>query len=117
MSVLMLPKHRTIKEPKLRKKIKDDAGGICEHCFRYSPYIETAHVIARGMGGCNGPDIEENMLALCGPAAMGKGCHGAEHRGEISERQLFEDVGRRLRKSGGECRQITRKAMGYAVQG
>ncbi len=110
------PKHKTIKDLKLRKKIKEDANGHCEFCGVFSRCLETAHVIAKGMGGCNGPDIRENLLALCGPAAMGAGCHGAEHRGRISEAELFEIVARREKKTAEECRVIVRQAMGYDVE-
>lgn len=73
-------KNQTIKNPKLIKQIKEEANGCCERCGIFSFDLETAHVIAKGMGGCNGPDIRENMLALCGSASMGDGCHGAESK-------------------------------------
>lgn len=48
--------------------------------------LEVTHVKGKG---CSGPDIKENCLKLCGPASMGMGCHGADHKGDITDDELF----------------------------
>ena len=110
----VFPKHPRIENPKLMKQLKIEVG-CCEKCG--NPYnLESAHIIAKGMGGGKGPDIRENAVVFCGPAALGAGCHGADHRGEISQEEKFEIAGRREGKSSEECRVITRRAMGYQVE-
>ncbi|MEN6568041.1 MAG: hypothetical protein ABFC57_17290 [Veillonellales bacterium] len=93
------------------KKVK--AIDQCERCGRRSNgyfNLETAHVISRGAGG---PDIKENCLKLCGPAAMSMGCHGADHRGEISNNELFGIIAAREGKTLDEIKDIVHKAWRY----
>ncbi len=89
----MFPKPKRVKDKQGMKKVK--AIDYCERCGRRPDgffNLEVAHVIGKGAGG---PDIKENCLKLCGPASMGAGCHGAEHRGDISEKELFSIIARR----------------------
>lgn len=83
----------------------------CEKCGSHS-FLEVAHITGKGAGG---PDIKENILMLCGPACMSKGCHGADHRGEIPKEELYKIAGKREGLTGEECRIATRRAMGYGV--
>jgi hypothetical protein len=83
--------------------------GHCERCLS-KQYLEWAHIKSKGSGG---PDIPQNGVVLCGPAAMGMGCHGAEHRGEIDKEELWQIAARREKISVEECKAIVRRAMGY----
>lgn len=83
----------------------------CERCDSHS-FLEVAHITGKRAGG---PDIRENILMLCGPASMGMGCHGADHRGEIEKEELYAIAGRREGLTAEQCRVNTRRAMGYNV--
>lgn len=83
----------------------------CEICGAEHD-LEIAHIISKGAGG---PDIEENVVMLDGPAAFQKGCHGANHLGKLTQGQLFEHAGRRLGISAEECERRVRRKMGYDV--
>jgi hypothetical protein len=99
------------RNPKLIREFRKESD-CCERCnSRFS--LEVAHITSKGAGG---PDIRENLLKLCGPASMGMGCHGAAHKGKISQEELYELVGRREGITAAECRIRTRRAMGYAVR-
>lgn len=91
--------------------------GYCEY---YGPdynfeCLEAAHIEAKGMGGGKGPDIDENIVILSGPAAFGKGAHGASHRGEITKDELYALSARRLGITVEECKARVRAAMGRPV--
>lgn len=103
----MIQKHPRIKNPKLLTKIKKEVG-CCEYCGSHF-LLETAHIIAKGMGGGKGPDIRENIVILC------SNCHREHHEAKISDKTLFQLAGRRERMTGEECRIITRQSMGYDV--
>lgn len=105
-------------QPMLKiKRVVDPAGmkkvkmiDRCERCNRPADgycVLEVAHVISKGAGG---PDIKENCLKLCGPACMGAGCHGLDHKGEISNDELFGIIAVREGKPVEEIRDITHKA-------
>jgi hypothetical protein len=98
------------RNPKLIREFRKEID-CCERCG--SQYcLEVAHITSKGAGG---PDIRENILKLCGPASMGMGCHGADHRGEIPKEELYGIAGRREGLTAEECRRRTRRAMGYDV--
>lgn len=106
-----ITKHPRVKNPKQLRQLRKETD-CCERCGSHFN-LEVAHVISRGAGG---PDIRENCLVLCGPAALGAGCHGADHRGEISNIELFELISRRDGLTAEYCLIETRKAMGYNVK-
>lgn len=109
----MFHKMLSVRNPSLLKQLKEEMG-YCELCG--SPfYLEAAHIIARGMGGCNGPDMRENIVVLCGPAKFSAGCHGAEHRGKIPKDKLWAIAANREDITIDECKRRTRRAMGYNV--
>lgn len=113
---MMFPKHKTIRDPKLRKQIKIEVGH-CEVCGGFSygaTIIEAAHIIAKGMGGCNGPDIRENFVVACGPAPF-YGCHGKSHDGLIPADKFWQVAAEREGISVDECQRRVRRAMGYDV--
>ncbi len=104
----MLEKKKRIVDPKGMKKVK--AIDYCEKCGMESNgfyCLEVAHVKSKG---CSGPDIKENCLKLCGPASMGMGCHGADHRGEITDDELFTIIARRENKTLEVIKEIVHKA-------
>lgn len=110
---MMFPKHETKRDPKLIKQMKQEID-CCEICG--SPFnLEAAHIEAKGMGGANGPDMRENIVIACGPASMGAGCHGAQHRGKISKEVFWRAVARREHITVKECKLRVRRAMGYDV--
>lgn len=105
--VMILKPHRVI-DKKGMQKVK--AIDHCEKCDRrpngfYN--LEVAHVIGKG---ARGPDVKENCLKLCGPAAMGMGCHGDDHWGKISNDELFELIAKRENKPVEVIKDIVRKA-------
>lgn len=105
---MMLPKKKRVKDNAGMKKVK--AIDHCERCGRvangfYS--LEVAHVIGKGAWG---PDIKENALKLCGPAAMGLGCHGDDHKGLIEDDELFSIVAKREGKTLDEVKEIVHNA-------
>lgn len=113
---MMFPKHTRINNPRLLQQMKIEIG-CCEY---YGPdfifeCIEAAHIIAKGMGGGKGPDMRENIVILSGPAALGRGAHGAHHRGEISQDELWRIAAKREGITVEECRLRVRRAMGYDV--
>ena len=57
-------------------------------------------------------NMRENCVRLCGPAAWSKGCHGADHRGEVSEEELFVLAAKREGITVVECRRRVSVAMG-----
>lgn len=108
MNVQPMPKHKRIIDKPGMKKVK--AIDYCERCGRRSNgfiSLEVAHVISRGVGG---PDIKENCLKLCGPAAMSAGCHGADHRGKITNDELFSIIAAREGKTIAEIKKIVYNA-------
>lgn len=111
------PKHKTKKDPKLIKQMKEEID-CCELCgsFSFDGFtLEAAHIEAKGMGGAKGPDIRENIVIACGPAALGAGCHGAQHKGLISKEKLWRAAARREKITVKECKLRVRRAMGYNV--
>jgi hypothetical protein len=104
---MRFPKHPRVKSQKTINKLKKQID-CCERCGRRL-YLEAAHIIGKGRLG---PDMRENLVILCGPAAWGKGCHGADHRGEVSEEELFALVAKREKITLTECRRLVRDAMG-----
>lgn len=110
---MMFPKHVTVRDPKLIKKMKEETD-YCEICG--SPFnLEAAHIEAKGMGGAHGPDIPENIVIACGPAAVGAGCHGAQHKGRLSIEAFWKVAARRENITVDECKLRVRRAMGYDV--
>lgn len=90
------------------------------HCEYYGPdfifeCLEPAHIEAKGMGAGLGPDIRENIVILSGPAAWGKGAHGANHRGEITKDELYAIAARREGITVEECKWRVKRAMGLNV--
>jgi hypothetical protein len=83
----MLEKKKRVVDPKGMKKVK--AIDYCERCGRPSNGFYNLEVHVKGKG-CKGPDIKENCLKLCGPASRSMDCHGADHRGEIEDDELFK---------------------------
>ena len=51
---------------------------------------------------------------MCGPASMGMGCHGLEHKGKIDKEELWKLAARREGIGVEECKAIVREDMGYA---
>ena len=100
----MIAKHKRIVNKKLLNEMK--AIDYCERCGN-TRYIENAHIISRGAGG---PDIRENIARLCGPASCGMGCHGSQHKGNISKDELFLIVARREGKTLEAIKEIVNKA-------
>jgi 5-methylcytosine-specific restriction endonuclease McrA len=72
-----------------RKTVESIRSRRCEHCYRYGP-THVHHVRSKGAGG---PDIPENLIALCSR------CHEKAHRGLIRKSVLFERVAKRLGRS------------------
>jgi len=99
-----VPKPKRIVDKQGMKKVK----GI-DHCERCGSIycLEVAHVHGKG---CGGSDIKENCLKLCGPAAMSAGCHGAHHRGEITNDELFGIIARREGKPVEVIKEIAHRA-------
>jgi len=110
---MMFPKHKTKKDRKLLDSIKEKMG-CCELCGSTFA-LEAAHIEAKGMGGCNGPDIPENITVLCGPSRFQQGCHGLNHKGKISKDQLYKLAAKRQGITIEECKLTVRRAMGYNV--
>lgn len=106
----MILQKRNPRNPKLIKEFRKEHD-CCERCGSHV-LLEVAHITGKGAGG---PDIKENIVMLCGPACMSKGCHGADHRGEIPKEELYQIAGRRENLTAEECRIATRRAMGYDV--
>jgi hypothetical protein len=106
---MMFPKHK-LRDASFIKKFRKEhkCCEICgkEHC------LEVAHIISKGAGG---PDMEENVVMLDGPAAFQAGCHGLNHIGSISKQKLFEIVAHRLGITPEECEKRVRRRMGYNV--
>ena len=103
-----IPKHKRVSDPKGMKRVK--AIDFCERCGRVSNgfyNLEVAHVISRGAGG---PDIKENCIKLCGPAAMSAGCHGLNHKGRVGQNELFEIIANREGKAVEEIKKIVHRA-------
>ncbi|MDT8901848.1 hypothetical protein [Anaeroselena agilis] len=112
----MFAKHPRVKNPKLLTQMKKEIG----HCEYYGPdfnfeCLEAAHIEAKGMGGGKGPDIRENIVILSGPASFGKGAHGAHHRREITNDELYVIAARREGISVEECKAKVKAAMGKTV--
>jgi hypothetical protein len=83
----MLEKKKRVVDSKGMKEVK--VIDYSERCGRESNdfyCLEVAYVKGKG---CKGPDIRENCLKLCGPVSMGMGCHGADHRGGLTDDELF----------------------------
>ena len=109
---MMFPKANARDKKLVRQFSKEH--DCCENCGALGDYasLEVAHVIDKGAGG---PDIRENLIKLCGPAALQMGCHGKVHMGKISEEDLFEIVAKREGLTAKECRRRVRRKMGYNV--
>ena len=109
---MMFPKAN-VKDKKLRRQFSKEHD-CCEKCGATGEYVvlEVAHVVDKGAGG---PDMRENLIKLCGPAALQMGCHGKVHMGKISEEDLFEIVAKREGLTAKECRRRVRRKMGYNV--
>jgi hypothetical protein len=104
---MMFPKHRRVKSQKTINQLKKQID-CCERCGSRL-FLEAAHIIGKGRLG---PDMRENIVILCGPAAWGKGCHGADHQGKIQEDELFAIAAKREGITLSECRLRVRVAMG-----
>lgn len=91
---------------KFRKEHK-----CCEICGSEN-CLEVAHIISKGAGG---PDIEENVIMLDGPAAFQKGCHGANHIGKLNQDELFKFAAQRIGITPDECKRRVRRRMGFDV--
>jgi len=98
------------RNPKLIREFRKEHD-CCEKCGSHV-FLEVAHITSKGAGG---PDIKENIVMLCGPACVGAGCHGSDHRGEIAKEELYEIAGSRTGLTAEQCRVATRRAMGYNV--
>ena len=104
--MMVQPIHKT---PRVsdRKTIQRCKSKRCEVCGAPTYDIEPHHITTRG---ASGPDIPENLIQLCWT------CHYVKiPAGKYSQAFLFGLVGKRLRKSGEECRKAVRRAMGYDV--
>ena len=106
---MMLHKTKP-RDPAFMRKFKK-AHTCCEICGTEHD-LEIAHIISKGAGG---PDMEENVVMLDGPAAFQAGCHGANHLGKISQAELFEVAARRIGITAEECERRVRRKMGYDV--
>jgi hypothetical protein len=104
---MMFPKHRRVKSQKTINQLKKQID-CCERCGSRL-FLEAAHIIGKGRLG---PDMRENIVVLCGPAAWSKGCHGADHRGEISEDELFALAAKREGVTVEECWRRVKEVMG-----
>ena len=104
-----IPKNKRAADKKLAKRMKEEIG-CCERCGS-TKYLEWAHIKSKGSGG---PDIPQNGVVLCGPASMGMGCHGLEHKGKIDKEELWKLAARREGIGVEECKAIVREDMGYA---
>ncbi|WP_373325641.1 HNH endonuclease [Sporomusa paucivorans] len=104
MMVTPIPKTPRVSDRKTFERCKSET---CEVDGSPTYGIGPHHIITRG---ASGPDIPENLIQLCWT------CHYVKiPAGKYSQDFLFGVVGRRLRKSGEECRKAVRRAMGYAV--
>lgn len=110
MNVQPIPKNKRYVDKTLPKRMKKELGR-CEGCGSRM-YLEWAHIISKGAGG---PDMRENGCLFCGPACLGMGCHGADHRGEIGKERMWRIAAKREGISVAECKRRVRRAMGYAV--
>ena len=109
---VMFPKHPRIKNKKLISEMKQEIT-MCELCGGFSfsaSCLEAAHIKSKGSSG---PDMRENIVVICGPANMQKGCHGMSHKGKIPQERLWEVAARREGITVEECKQRVRRAMGY----
>jgi len=104
-----LQKHK-IRDPAFMRRFRKEHK-CCEICGK-EDCLEIAHIISKGAGG---PDMEENVVMLDGPAAFQAGCHGANHMGKISKKKLFEVAARRIGITQEECERRVRRRMGYNV--
>jgi hypothetical protein len=108
----VFPKPPKARNKKVIEEIRNE-GDDCEYCGgQCGLIIEVCHIVRKGPGG---PDIRENLLRMGGPAGMGIGCHGADHRGEIQQEELLAIVAEREGITPDECYRRIRLAMGYAV--
>lgn len=105
----MFPKAK-LRDKKAIEKLKKEHK-FCEMCG-HTKSLEVAHIISKGAGG---PDMLENMVVLCGPAACQQGCHGLNHAGKLSSEQMFYIAARREKITTEECRKRVRRRMGYNV--
>lgn len=105
----MFPKHKP-RDPAFMKRFRKEHD-CCEKCGK-KHYLEIAHIISKGAGG---PDMEENVVMLDGPASLQQGCHGANHIGDISQEDLFEIAASRIGITPEECRLRVLRRMGRNV--
>lgn len=105
----MIEKHKRIVDNNLLKKMKEIDH--CELCGSHT-CVENAHIVSKG---AYGPDIKENIVRLCGPARYGMGCHGNEHKGNISKDELFAVVAKREGKTTEEIKDIVNKAWRFGI--
>ena len=103
----MFPKHKP-RDPAFMRQFRKEHD-CCEICGA-EHHLEIAHIISKGAGG---PDMEENVVMLDGPAAFQTGCHGGNHTGKISQAELFEVAARRIGITAEECERRVRRKMGY----
>lgn len=116
MKVIPIPKNKRLNNPKLLRDMKKEIG----YCEYYGPdfnfeFLESAHIVAKGMGGAKGPDIRENIVIVSGPAQFGKGAHGLQHKGLIDIEEFWKIVAKREGITVEECKRRVRRAMGYDV--
>ena len=104
-----LQKHKA-RDPAFLRRFRKEHK-CCEICGA-EHNLEIAHIISKGAGG---PDMEENVLMLDGPAALQQGCHGANHLGTLTKERMFYYVGKRIGVSAEECERRVRRKMGYDV--
>lgn len=112
--MIAFPKHKTERNPGLIDRMKREIGHDEYNPGARGP-LEGHHIEARGMGGCKGPDMRENIIILTGPVKYGAGNHGAAHRGEIPKASMYCIVAAREGITPEECRRRVRRAMGYDV--
>lgn len=104
-----LQKHKP-RDPAFLRRFRKEHK-CCEICGT-EHNLEITHIISKGAGG---PDMEENVLMLDGPAALQQGCHGANHLGILTKERMFYYVGKRIGVSPEECERRVRRKMGYDV--
>lgn len=109
MNVTPIPKCKRVVDKKGMAKVK--AIESCENCGSKN-CLEVAHIVSKG---ARGPDIKENAVKLCGPAAFGAGCHGANHKGNITKEQLFAIVAKREGQTIEEVKEIVHKAWRFGI--
>ena len=98
------------RDPAFMRKFRKQHD-CCEMCGA-KHNLEIAHIISKGAGG---PDMPENVVMLDGPASLQQGCHGRNHMGEISQKELFAIAAGRIGITAMECERRVRRKMGYDI--